>query len=62
VHKISKEKKTKTANVTARIKAKGALVLVQQSEDKSESETLYQAYDFGKLKLKKINGASVVPY
>ena len=45
VHKTLLEKKSKIANVTAKIKAKGSVAPTQQSKDKSESE----AYDFGKF-------------
>ena len=45
VHKTLPEKKSKIANVTAKIKAKGSVAPTQQSKDKSESE----AYDFGKF-------------
>jgi nuclear GTP-binding protein len=44
VHKSLPEKKSKIANVTAKIKAKGGATLASQ-KDKSESE----AYDFGKF-------------
>ena len=45
VHKTLPGKKSKIANVMAKIKAKGSVAPTQQSKDKSESE----AYDFGKF-------------